>query len=504
MHKLLASLNLTYEIHCRGAMSQNRQLVVLLSMLLALGIGAQDGVGLGRAGRGGGSGDVLVSAVRSDDGSYDNAPSNTATWQSWLENFGHDTYQYPEWITQQAENCDCAHVGGGEHVCRERDSSSNSEEWATVDVAAATSMSYCTARAWLLSHMPEFDKHFLPPSVAVRGASMFEDNIAFTLMAIRAAPWATKLPVALQHAYLLPYGSFHEARVNWRPLLFAKFRAIIDDKNNLKGGGGNGGIVTTRDAMAALVAPNTFTNWTGYPAVEGAGGRKAASSSSNNYKVHWLSSTTPPVLSPFDFLAYGYGSCSGWATFIVYQARALGIAARQAGTPCWNSGQFAGRARDNPNVTLCWHGGNGTNVGSSFLNNHNWVEFWDTESRTWEYINVPPGSKTPNAGLCSFNASTGCDYDPVSGCSKITGGPGAAMEDHPIVSVTWNKANELPHELEGGSIIEVGSLTLTSGEPVSTLVWSPGLKSPAGDDLRSSLRVVNRTDTYRCHAPTSN
>lgn len=53
----------------------------------------------------------------------------------------------------------------------------------------------------------------------------------------------------------------------------------------------------------------------------------------------------------------------------------------------------------------------------------------------------------------------------------------------------------------GGEIIDVGKLTLTSGEPVSTLVWSPQLTSPAGDDLKVSIRVVNRTDTYRCHAP---
>jgi hypothetical protein len=26
---------------------------------------------------------------------------------------------------------------------------------------------YCLAKAWLIDHMPEWDKHFLPPSVAV-------------------------------------------------------------------------------------------------------------------------------------------------------------------------------------------------------------------------------------------------------------------------------------------------------------------------------------------------
>ena len=53
----------------------------------------------------------------------------------------------------------------------------------------------------------------------------------------------------------------------------------------------------------------------------------------------------------------------------------------------------------------------------------------------------------------------------------------------------------------GGEIIDVGTLRLSSGEPVSTLVWSPSLTSPAGDILKTSIRVVNRTDVYRCHAP---
>lgn len=129
----------------------------------------------------------------------------------------------------------------------------------------------------------------------------------------------------LQHAYLLPYGSFHEARVNWRPLLFSKFFGLVAAANS------------TASAMAALVAPNQFLNWTGHPATEGppAPGAHVApppvSATPPEYELRWRTSTTPPVLSPFDFVAYGYGSCSGWATFIVYQARALGIPARQVG-----------------------------------------------------------------------------------------------------------------------------------------------------------------------------
>jgi transglutaminase-like putative cysteine protease len=110
----------------------------------------------------------------------------------------------------------------------------------------------------------------------------------------------------------------------------------------------------------------------------------------SNYNLAWSSSTSPPVTDPFAFAAYGYASCSGWATFITYMARAVGIPARQVGTPCWNQPlggiDYSGLARDNPNVSLCWHGGIGSpdgSVGGNYLNNHNWVEYWDSQQATW-------------------------------------------------------------------------------------------------------------------------
>ena len=42
---------------------------------------------------------------------------------------------------------------------------SHKAEWRT-----ATSLRFCSAKQWLLEHMPSFDRYFLPPSVTVRGA----------------------------------------------------------------------------------------------------------------------------------------------------------------------------------------------------------------------------------------------------------------------------------------------------------------------------------------------
>lgn len=215
------------------------------------------------------------------------------------------------------------------------------------------------------------------------------------------------------------------------------------------------------------------------------------------------------------FVAYGYGSCSAWATFLTYVMRAVGLPARSAGTPCWNSVysgvDFRGLAITNPNVSLCWHGGSAARGhGGGWLNNHNWVEVFvpaspPSTAARWAHVNVPPGTKTPDDGLCgAFDAAEGCGFDhgrPAGHeCDGVGGGPGAAMRDHEIFAVTWSLPGEAAGSLdEGGDILDVATLTLSSGEPVSPLVWSPRLTSPLGEALAAvGLRVVNRTEHYRC------
>ena len=268
-------------------------------------------------------------------------------WQSWLANLGHDTYSYPAWVDQQMAGCRCRPEG-----CADRG--------APVQWRQASALSFCTAKSWLLEHMPEFDKHFLPPSIAVNGTSMLDDHIAFALMADAAAPWSSSVPLAAKLAYILPYAAYHESRQNWRPLLFAKFF------------GAAAGAPTVADAVSRLIAPNVFLNWTGHAWAAAPSPPAGAS-----YKLHWSSSTNPPVVAPLEFVAYGYGSCTAWATLLAYTLRAVGVPARQAGTPCWNAPlggvDFRGLAATNPNVSLCWHGGSAARGhGGNFLNNHNW------------------------------------------------------------------------------------------------------------------------------------
>lgn len=400
----------------------------------------------------------------------------TESWERWLVGFGHDVFQYPQWIKDQRDKCVCTRTGSTIKCTQPK-------------MAAADELTWCTAKQFLIDHMPQFDKDYMPPSVSIDGNSMFDDNIAFTLMANNASAFASKIPLHLRLAYTLPYASYHEARVNWRPLFFAKFFQLVQTAS------------TTHEAISMLVAPDVFANWTAhvwadYPHHDG----------QSDYNIQWTSSTGPPIINPLAFAAYGYSSCTGYSTMLTYIARAVGIPARQVGTPCWNSEfmgtDFRGLAKDNANVSLCWHGGLGSAdgaTGGGFLNNHNWVEYWDDEDQEWVFLNVPPGTAEPNQGLCNFNKDTGCDYDAKTGCSAVSGGPAAAMQDHDIFAVSWSDGNR---ELDGGEVIDVANLKLSNGEEVSPLVWSPRLTSPLGVPIaRTSLRVVNRTDFYRCHAP---
>ena len=291
------------------------------------------------------------------------------SWLDWIAHLGHDVYAYPRWISLQQRACECRPssdanlMPSGEpsrpsFTCLD---GGKATDWRAIAKSSpAAALTYCVAKAWLLEHMPTFDLHFLPGSVVVNSTSMLEDVVAFALMADHAAAWSSGIPLGIRLAYILPYGSYHESRQNWRPLFFAKFFGLVANASSVE------------DAWGRLLAPNAFAEWTQHywPASSQQAG------AGNAYTIEWSSSTAPPVVAPFDFLAYGYGSCSAWATLVTYVGRAVGLPARQAGTPCWNSiyegVDFRGRASTNPNVSLCWQGGSSARGhGAGYLNNHN-------------------------------------------------------------------------------------------------------------------------------------
>ncbi|CAJ1383770.1 unnamed protein product [Effrenium voratum] len=397
-------------------------------------------------------------------------------WEDWLKNFGHDSFRYPDWIRKQMQACSCE-LEGLEVVCR--------QGAFEVDWAEASELTWCTARHFLLSHMPSFDLQFLPGAVSVEGSSMLDDNIAFALMAWNASKLTPRPPLPVVFPYLLPYASYHEAqpcrhihvpfllRTNWRPPFFAKYFALAASQTSSRG------------VVDALISDGVrLMNWTSFrwPGYSG--------KSANVYELGpFASGSTPPVVAPADFLLYGYGSCTAWAKFLASALRAVGVPAREVGSPCWNTGIFAGLATSNPNVSQCWQGGTSTQVGGQYLNNHNWVEYWDNELQSWHFLDVATSSSAEKTWFCG-------SYQQGCSCSSNAG---KAMQDHEILAPTWGAAGSDPR-VHGGTVLDVAtSLRLSNGEAVSPLVWSPQLKSPLGLPLKNvGLRVVNRTDFYRC------
>eukprot|EP00929_Paragymnodinium_shiwhaense_P075772 TRINITY_DN38784_c0_g2_i1.p1 TRINITY_DN38784_c0_g2~~TRINITY_DN38784_c0_g2_i1.p1 ORF type:complete len:453 (+),score=65.79 TRINITY_DN38784_c0_g2_i1:75-1433(+) len=398
----------------------------------------------------------------------------------WLENFGHDAYEYPAWISQKMAGCDCkVDLAGGRSVqCHDE---GTYVDWRLAIFKDDNELTWCIAKQFLLEHMPEFDLHYLPGPVSVQGTSMLDDNIAFTLMALNMSALSPRPPLPVLLSYLLPYASYHEARSNWRPIFFAKYAQV------------SSGLRRSRDVVDALISGGpggqpTLMNWTKYAWKSFAG-----KTPSNSYELGPFSSgTAPPVIAPFDFLAYGYGSCTAWSTFLTSALKAVGVPARQVGSPCWNTGDFKGLATENPNVTLCWHGGKaGGPHGGGYLWNHNWVEYWDNEEHQWKFLDVATSSSKETTWFCgTYSEKTGCD------CSMNAG---QASQDHDIFAVTWSPVGDSPL-LNGGPVLDTAQgLKLSSGQAVSPLVWSPRLTSPIGQPLKDvGLRLVNRTEFYRC------
>lgn len=416
---------------------------------------------------------ILARSVAIFGGLMAVAAEDAEPWKTWLNNFGHDSFAYPAWISEQRDACACENFGASAR-CFE------GAQRAKVDWRRAGELTWCAAKHFLLKHMPEFDLFFLPGSVSVEGSSMLDDNIAFSLMAWKASALAPKPPLQVALPYLLPYATYHEARVNWRPIFFAKYFGVTVDCK------------TSRAVIHALIGgKQTLTNWTAFK-WQDFGGK----SPGNAYELGpFAPGSTPPVIGPFEFTAYGYASCTGWAKFLVSTLKAVGVPAREVGSPCWNTGEFAGLATANPNVSLCWNAGPSSGpFGGKFLNNHNWVEYWDNEAGAWHFLDVATSSSAESTWFCGT-------FSPASGCDCSTSG-GKAARDHEILAPTWMMAGE-DSAYDGGVVVDVSrDLRLSTGEAVSPLVWSPRLTSALGTPLKDvGLRVVNRTSFYRCKTP---
>eukprot|EP00727_Mastigamoeba_balamuthi_P000388 m51a1_g10346 putative transglutaminase-like protein (999) ;mRNA; f:160519-166730 len=160
--------------------------------------------------------------------------------------------------------------------------------------------------AFLAAHMPARDRGVLLPEV-------LNASVLLALQARHETKWAAAVPLGDFLRWVLPYASLDEARDNWRPLFHEAIAPVVRDAASL---------------LEAYKAVNTFI-W-------------------DHWDVHFVPQQTPMIRSPFEAMAYHRASCTGMSIFLVDALRSVGIPARVAGTPDWNTDPASG--------------------------NHNWVE----------------------------------------------------------------------------------------------------------------------------------
>lgn len=205
-------------------------------------------------------------------------------------------------------------------------------------------LSFLESMSYLEKNLPSFD-------VTNKGTLGFDldsgiDGIAnrgtnYSLETRSKYVWAANVPKRLFLEYVLPYANINEARTDWREI----FTPSVNDI--LIASGGNLDDFSTADAVLAI----NIGLWNGAVI---------------NQTIVFKSDQTPLIYDPMSVLAFGYASCTGVSVFLINALRAAGIPARLVGTPAWNTVPSNG--------------------------NHNWVEVFIEETRSWEFIEATPAS----------------------------------------------------------------------------------------------------------------
>lgn len=202
----------------------------------------------------------------------------------------------------------------------------------TVVTINAQSNDYDACMNFLLNNMPDRDVGNIPNKV-------LNESVTFALLT-RGMDlyngYTKSLPFDIFQNYVLPYVTLSESRDNWRKYFYDRLYPLIINNTN----------------MNRLPVSN-ITLW-------------FVNNQNKLFNLYFDPDSTPLVYSPFEVMTYGYGSCTGYSTFVVAALRSIGIAARIAGTPSW--------------VTSC----------TNLTGNHNWIEIYD-ENGYWSFTDAPGG-----------------------------------------------------------------------------------------------------------------
>ena len=158
-------------------------------------------------------------------------------------------------------------------------------------------------------------------------------------------PWAHKISSSMYFEYNTAYCVVNEARNNWRPFVASFAEPLVE------------GLLESAEAGEEVTISNVVD------AVNK--GLWEAMGRSEKSPICFKAGQTPLIFDAFSTYAFGYASCTGISILFVNALRAVGLAARIAGTPEWH--------------------------GDPQQGNHNWVEVFDGKS--WGIIEGLPAAE---------------------------------------------------------------------------------------------------------------
>ncbi|CEM00019.1 unnamed protein product [Vitrella brassicaformis CCMP3155] len=210
---------------------------------------------------------------------------------------------------------------------------------------------------FLVQFMPQVD-------VARLSLGYLMEHVQYSLKAREEFPWAKEVPWEVFLNDVLPYAYFDEPRESWRPVLYSHASKVLSvhppSPSSLR-------------AAAQLLNEYIWSTW--------------------EPPIVFVADRTPAVMSPLDVIEARNASCTGLSILIASACRSVGIPARVAGIPIWN-----------------------TPAGG----NHNWLEIW--ADGQWQFTGAheytpkgldrgwffpyPISTSQPGAGNHSIYATT--------------------------------------------------------------------------------------------------
>ncbi len=164
----------------------------------------------------------------------------------------------------------------------------------------------------------------LTPEIA-RNHAVYADS------ALRAFPWASKVPRDVFNAFVLPHQARNEKIDDWRPFFFNALKPVL------------AGATTTEDAVFRI---NTWLNKT----------------NGVRFEQNYSKPRDPGPLTTFE---WKQGMCGELSELLVAACRSVGIPAREASIPIWPIP----------------------------IGNHAWVEVYSHEDRKWHAVGGAEPSK---------------------------------------------------------------------------------------------------------------